>query len=248
MSAQSPLRSAIEALVFTSEVPVTHALLKQALPDTDPKEIKSALADIQESYQSEAHGVELVEAGGGWIFRTKASQAEVVSRLRRVRPARLSRAALETLSIVAYRQPVTRGGIEDIRGVDSGGVLRTLLEKRLVKILGRSEAVGNPLLYGTTPEFLQVFGLKDLNSLPTLKEFQELDDESRALLPPEDVEEGESEDELRDDDGIQEEDDAEESSAEEEGQPAEEGPQPEEATEAEAQPEEEGQPEEERVG
>lgn len=178
------LKAALEALVFASDIPLASGALKEALPDVDAAELRAALEELQADYEARAHGVQLVEVAGGWIFRTKSDLAEIISRLRTTRPIRLSRPALETLSIVAYRQPVTRGGVEDIRGVDSGGVLRTLLEKRLIRILGRSEAVGNPLLYGTTKEFLQVFGLKNLTDLPTLQEFQELDEEARSHLPP----------------------------------------------------------------
>ncbi len=124
----------------------------------------------------------LAEVSGGFAFRTKPEYREWVQRLTAPKATRLSRVALETLAIVAYRQPVTRAGIDDIRGVDSGAVLKGLLEKKLVKILGTQQGVGNPIIYGTTLEFLGIFGLRDLSQLPTLKEFQELDDDSRRAL------------------------------------------------------------------
>ena len=179
------LTATIEALVFASDRPVTTAMLRKALPEIETDEIKESLLALSVYYQASTRGLELNEVAGGWILRTKSDHREAVARLLARKPMRLSRAALETLAIVAYRQPVTRGGVEDIRGVDSGQVLKTLGDRKLVKILGRSEAVGNPLLYATTPEFLEIFSLRDLNSLPTLKEFQELDDAGRVLLSDE---------------------------------------------------------------
>jgi segregation and condensation protein B len=177
------LQAAIEAVVFASDEPVTRHILKSTLgEEVAGDDLTSALTGLAEAYRDPGRGVELVEVAGGFTFRTKPSQADVVARLSTQKPVRLSRAASETLAIVAYRQPVTRGGVEDIRGVDSGATLKTLLERKLVRILGRSDAVGNPILYGTTRDFLETFGLKDLSSLPTLQEFQELDEESRAIL------------------------------------------------------------------
>jgi segregation and condensation protein B len=114
--------------------------------------------------------------GGGWQFRTRPDFQLYVVRHIKAKSARFSQSALETLAIVAYRQPITRAEVEHLRGVDCGGVLKTLLEKRLVRILGKKDIPGRPLIYGTSKEFLEVFGLKDLKSLPTLKEIQALDD------------------------------------------------------------------------
>jgi segregation and condensation protein B len=130
----------------------------------------------------------LVEAAGGWVFRTSERQKLFVRRLLGVKPQRLTRAALETLALVAYRQPVTRPEIEDVRGVDCGAVLKALLERRLLKIIGKKEEPGRPLLYGTSKEFLEVFGLKSLTSLPTLREFQELSEENRTIVENETAE------------------------------------------------------------
>ena len=122
---------------------------------------------------------------GGWQFWTDPGSAEYVRRFLRVKPQRLTRAAVETLAIIAYRQPVTRPEVEDIRGVDCGAVMKALLDRKLIKILGKKDEVGRPLLYGTSREFLEFFQLKDLASLPTLREFQELSEESRQIVEEE---------------------------------------------------------------
>ena len=124
----------------------------------------------------------LHEVAGGWQLRTSPDNADFARRFLRVKPQRLTRAALETLAIIAYRQPVTRPEIEDIRGVDCGAVVKALLERRLIKILGKKEEPGRPILYGTTREFLEFFALKDLASLPTLREFHELSEEHRDIV------------------------------------------------------------------
>ncbi len=174
-----------EAVIFAADKPVTMAQLRQVFePDGDvgSEEIEKAIEALRADFASGDRALVLVEVSAGFAFRTKPEYREWVSRLTAPKAQRLSRAQLETLAIVAYRQPVTRAGIDDIRGVDSGAVLKVLLEKKLIKILGKQEAVGNPLIYGTTREFLEIFGLRDLAQLPTLKEFQELDDDSRRAL------------------------------------------------------------------
>lgn len=174
-----------EALLFAADKPVTPTQLRQVFePDGDigPKEIERAIESLRADCAAESRALMLVEVSGGYAFRTKPEYREWVTRLTAPKAQRLSRAQLETLAIVAYRQPVTRAGVDDIRGVDSGAVLKVLLEKKVLKILGKQEAVGNPLIYGTTREFLEIFGLRDLAALPTLKEFQELDDDSRRAL------------------------------------------------------------------
>jgi segregation and condensation protein B len=123
-----------------------------------------------------------VEVAGGYQFRTKAENSPWIFKLNKARPVRLSRASLETLAIVAYRQPVTRPEIDDIRGVDSGPVLRTLLERNFVRILGKREEAGSPLIYGTTKDFLSFFNLRNLGELPSLREYTELGEESLAKL------------------------------------------------------------------
>jgi segregation and condensation protein B len=127
----------------------------------------------------------LEEVAGGWLFRTSAQYAPFVRDLTNERPVRLTRAQVETLAIAAYRQPITRPEIDDIRGVDSGATLKLLLERDLVRILGKKDEPGRPLLYGTTTHFLEFFGLKSLKDLPTLREFTELNDESRRVAEAE---------------------------------------------------------------
>lgn len=170
----SNLRSAVEALLFSSDQPLTLALLAEAL-DAPAEEVASTLESIRDEYKAREAGVELREMAGGYVFMTAPEQLEWVSRmLRGKRKMRLSRAALETMAIIAYKQPVTKSEVEAIRGVDASGVLATLLERNLVTIKGRSTVVGRPLLYGTTPEFLNYFGLKDLTELPRPEELRAL--------------------------------------------------------------------------
>src|SRR5262245_31270032 len=168
------LRSAVEALLFSSDQPLTLALLAEAL-DAPAERVSEALAALGADYEARESGVELREMAGGWIVTTTAEQHEWVARmLRGKRKMRLSRAALETLAIIAYKQPVTKSEIEAIRGVDSSGTLATLLERSLVTIKGRSTVVGRPLLYGSTGDFLNYFGLKDLTELPRPEELRAL--------------------------------------------------------------------------
>lgn len=170
----SSLPPAIEALLFSSDQPVSLNLLSEAL-DTPPEAVAEGLAELGEAYRSRSAGVELREIAGGYLLVTTPDQAEWVGRLLRgKRRMRLSRAALETMAIIAYKQPVTKSEVEAIRGVDSSGVLATLLERNLVTIRGRSKVVGRPLLYGTTQEFLEYFGLRDLSELPRPEELRAL--------------------------------------------------------------------------
>ena len=168
------LTAAIEALLFSSDQPLPLTLIAESL-EAAPEEVVAALTALGASYVARGAGVELREIAGGWQFVTTPEQAEWVGRmLRGKRRMRLSRPALETMAIVAYRQPVTKGEIEAIRGVDASAVLATLLERNLVTIRGRSKVVGRPLLYGTTQEFLEYFGLRDLSELPRPEELKAL--------------------------------------------------------------------------
>jgi len=168
------IKSIIESLLFVSDVPVSLDRLCGILDEYDRDEIRNALAILREEYGALNRGITLAEVANGYQFRTVEENGEYVRRLVKTRASRFSQSALETLAIVAYRQPITRAEIEYLRGVDSGGVIKTLLEKKLVRILGKKDIPGRPLIYGTTREFLEVFGLKDLKSLPTLREIQEL--------------------------------------------------------------------------
>ncbi len=136
-------------------------------PDASPASIAAALDEIREHYDGDGHGVELVELGGGWQILTRAEYTEAIERAQlAARPQRLSAAALETLAIIAYRQPIGRAEIEEIRGVNVGGVLKSLHERGLIDVVGRAEGLGRPLLYGTTPMFLEHFALRHLEELP----------------------------------------------------------------------------------
>jgi segregation and condensation protein B len=174
----------LEALFFAAEKPLDLPTLEEATQFS--KEIlQTALADLQKMYGPGERGVHLVDLGGRWQLRTEAQVGAYVRRMLRVKPMRLTRAALETLAIVAYRQPITRPEIEDVRGVDCGAVTKALLERKLIRILGKKDEPGRPLLYGTSKEFLDLFNLRDLTQLPTLREFQELSEESRKIVEEE---------------------------------------------------------------
>jgi segregation and condensation protein B len=174
------LKSILESLLFVSIEPLTLDQLDRVLglQDQGPADrgrVLAALQRLQEEYREMGRGLQLVEVAGGYQTTTRPENAPWIKQLHAVRTAsRLSRPALETLAIVTYRQPVTTPEIEAIRGVDCSGVLKTLLERRLIKIVGRKEAVGKPMLYGTTQEFLQHFGLRDLSELPPLKDLEEV--------------------------------------------------------------------------
>lgn len=168
------LKSILESLIFISESPVPFDKLCGILEEYERDEIRSALTELQEEYGKTERGFFLAEVAKGYQFRTSEENADYVRRLYKTKVSRFSQSALETLAIVAYRQPITRAEIEYLRGVDSGGVIKTLLEKKLLKILGKKDIPGRPLIYGTTREFLEIFGLKDLKSLPTLKEIDDL--------------------------------------------------------------------------
>ena len=174
-------RTVVESLLFVTDKPVTLDQLHEATGIDRPR-LQAALEALGGLHREGVSGIVLTEVAGGWQFRTDPDSGEFVRRFLRVKPQRLTRAALETLAIIAYRQPVTRPEIEDVRGVDSGAVVKALLERRLIKILGKKDEVGRPILYGTTREFLEFFALKDLSALPTLREFHELSEEHRTLV------------------------------------------------------------------
>lgn len=170
------LPAIIECIVFAAESTLSLDRLCEMLSEFERDDIKAALAALVESHEERDGGIHLVEVAGGWQFRTRPDFQQYVARHIKTKSAKFSQSALETLAIVAYRQPITRAEVEHLRGVDSGGVMKSLLEKRLVRILGKKDIPGRPLIYGTSKEFLEIFGLKDLKSLPTLKEIQALDE------------------------------------------------------------------------
>ena len=177
------LKAILESLLFAAGGPITLAQLVTVLETVPRDTIRLALADLASAYTASSRGLVLEEVANGYQLRTAKEHAFYVRKLLAAKPPRLSRPLLETLAIIAYRQPVTRPEIEQLRGVDCGGVIDTLLERRLIKIGGRKEAPGRPLVYVTTPEFLEVFSLKDIGSLPDLEEFRAID-EQRELFEP----------------------------------------------------------------
>jgi segregation and condensation protein B len=172
VEAPGRLANILESLLFASDRPLTLGDLKRLVGERDGGKITAALEDL--SARRQESGVQVAQVAGGWQLRTNPENVPWVSRLLSGKPARLSRAMLEALAIIAYRQPITRPEIDEIRGVDCGPVLKTLLDRSLVRMIGKKEEVGRPILYGTTPEFLRMFSLRDLSELPTLREFHEL--------------------------------------------------------------------------
>ncbi len=164
----------LEALLFVSEAPLSLERMTELLDGCSKAEIGGLLAELQEKYRQPDRGVMLSEVAGGYRLTTKPETAPWIQRLRGSKPTRLSRPALETLALIAYKQPITKAEIETIRGVMVDGVLKTLVERDLVRILGRKPEVGRPILYGTNRSFLEYFGFKDLSELPTLKEIEAL--------------------------------------------------------------------------
>ena len=166
----------IEALIFASDRPLKAKYIEQVLSIVDLGDITidGLIEALRTRYGTDSAGIELVEVAEGWQFRTRPQLSDWVKRLNIVKPAKLSMPAVETLSIVAYRQPVTHAEIDYVRGVDSGGVIKTLLDRRLIKIVGKKELPGRPLVYGTTQEFLEVFGLKDISALPSLQDIKQI--------------------------------------------------------------------------
>ena len=164
------LKLIIEALLFASDRPLTANEIQTWLPDVTSTNINQVLKELQTEYDTMDRSFRLKEVAKGYQLRTRAEYAPYVLKMLKTSPTRLSRAALETLAIIAYKQPILRQEIERLRGVDVGGILKTLLEKDLIRIMGRKNLPGRPLIYGTTKKFLAVFDLKDLDSLPKLKE------------------------------------------------------------------------------
>jgi len=175
----------IDALIFASDTPLSIQKIKQLLDEgcdaaATLKQIREAIDDINQENKTQRRGFFLQEIAGGYQFRTRPNYAVWVKKLKQAKPFRLTQPTLETLAIIAYRQPVIRAEIEKIRGVDSGGVIKSLLERGLIKIVGRKNIAGRPFMLGTSIRFLEVFGLEKLADMPSLKEFDSLDD---GLLP-----------------------------------------------------------------
>lgn len=172
------IKAIIEALIFVSGEPITLNRIKDVIEGVDKKTLERLASELKDEFNNEYRGLQLVEIANGYQLTTRSEYANWIKKLNKIKVlTKLSKPAMETLAIIAYKQPIIKPEVEKIRGVDSGGVIKTLLERKLIKIIGRMDIVGKPMMYGTTPEFLQYFGLKDLTDLPTLKEFQELKEE-----------------------------------------------------------------------
>jgi segregation and condensation protein B len=168
------MKSILESLLFVADGPLSLQRIAEVLGGVENAEIRSALDELQAELEAARRGVRLVEVAGGFQMRTAKVNADWLKKFLGGRPARMSRPTLETLAIIAYRQPITKAEIEAIRGVDVDGVINTLLDRNLIRAVARKDVPGRPFLYGTTTVFLQLFNLKDLTHLPTLKEMEEI--------------------------------------------------------------------------
>ena len=181
----SDIKKAIESIIFISDQPVSVDKLSLAFPNVERAQLRKCLKELVEEWEALNRGFLLSEIAGGFQFRTDPRYSEDISNYnKKIKKFRLSRAALEVTAIIAYKQPVTKVEIEAIRGVDSSGVINVLMERRVIEIKGRKEVIGKPFLYGTTAEFLEVFGLKTLNDLPTLKELDEITQNLEPSITP----------------------------------------------------------------
>ena len=190
------LKYIIESLLFVAEDPLTVDKLRTIIETAEAKDIRDALQALSQEYEQRGGGFWLSEVAGGWQMRSRPEYHEWIKKMLQPSPQRLSKAALETLAIIAYKQPIIRADIEYIRGVDSGGVLRQLMERKLIRVLGRKEIAGRPLIYATTKLFLEMFDLKSLNDLPTPAELAEFGanlDIPQAVDLPEDNQEADME-------------------------------------------------------
>ena len=169
------LERILESVIFSSPKPVTLKKLEKNLPEFTTLELESALEGLVAQYAAAGRAVEIVEVSGGYQMRTRLGYKEWVKRFVREKEVGLTRAVLETLSVVAYRQPIAKREIDGLRGVDSARSLRQLLDRRLIEIAGRNQDPGRPMVFRTTKTFLETFGLRDISDLPTLKELEALE-------------------------------------------------------------------------
>lgn len=170
------LKLIVESLLFASSEPLTPQQIRDLLPGKDLKDIKKVLKELKDEYETMKRSFLIKEVAEGYQFRSLPKFKPYIANMLMSTQSRLSKAALETLTIIAYKQPIIRQEIERLRGVEVGGILKMLLKKGLIRIVGRKSLPGRPIIYGTTKKFLEVFDLKDLSSLPTLKEIEELGD------------------------------------------------------------------------
>lgn len=182
--ADQEIKSILEAVLFVSSEPLTAEKLTSVLDGVPKSKVMQVLRMLQVDYEQEDRGIRLSEVAGGFLLATRPDCGQYIRRLTKAKSSsKLSRSALETLAIVSYKQPITRIDVEKMRGVETSGVLRTLLDQKLVRIVGRQDVPGRPILYGTSKQFLQRFGLRDLRDLPPLKEIQELGGTETLSLP-----------------------------------------------------------------
>ena len=183
-------RQIIEALILTAEEPISAQKLRKILPESSLALVNQLVGELNVSYSERSAAFEIARVAGGYQLRTLSAMAPYLTKLKETRPLRLSRAALETLAIVAYRQPVTRAEIEQIRGVDAGAVLRTMMDRKLVRIAGHRDVPGRPIIYATTKRFLEIFSMHNLKDLPSLRDLKEIAGEQEELeLEPQTLDE-----------------------------------------------------------
>ena len=175
------LKAVIEALILASEAPLALEKICVITEGVEKAEVKQNIEQLVTEYNERQSGIYLTEVAGGFQFRTRPELSLWVKKVKGTKPASLSRAALETLAIVAYRQPIVKAEIESIRGVDVSAPLKGLLEKKLIRIVGRKDVPGKPIIYGTTKKFLEIFNLKDLSELPNLRELKELNEQNEQM-------------------------------------------------------------------
>jgi len=177
---RTEIKLILESLLFSTETPMRLEKLNEIFPDTQLKDLREIMSELKEEYDAFNRSFSIREVANGFQFYTKTEYSPWIKKFKKIRPARLSPATLETIAIIAYKQPITRAEIEDVRGVDAGGILRALLEKNLIKIIGKKDVPGKPLIYSTTPNFLTMFGLKALKDLPALEDISQVD---ATMLP-----------------------------------------------------------------
>ncbi|MGD0278027.1 MAG: SMC-Scp complex subunit ScpB [Smithella sp.] len=175
------VKAIIEALIFASDTPLMLEKINVILSEVEKTEIKEVLDKLVIEYDERQGGIYLQEVAGGFQFRTRPELGQWVKKLKSTKPHSISPAAMETLAIIAYKQPIVKSEIESIRGVDAGAPLKGLLEKKLIRIVGRKDVPGKPIIYGTTRKFLEVFNLKDIQDLPNLRELKELQEQQEAV-------------------------------------------------------------------
>ena len=179
---RTEIKLILESLLFSTETPMRLEKLNEIFPDTLLKDLREIMSELKEEYNSLNRSFAIREVANGFQFYTKTEYSPWIKKFKKIRPARLSPATLETMAIIAYKQPITRAEIEDVRGVDAGGILRALLDKSLIKIIGKKDVPGKPLIYTTTPKFLTMFGLKGLKDLPTLEDISQVDGNTLPLF------------------------------------------------------------------